>query len=442
MPANMSTGFSTTFQRAFLTEALISPQWYPSPGGHAITMMNLSIPGGYRVVFLGTGLAGTPSGLTGSVDKILIYSDDGLNTELARIGGLNITNLGDFINNALTLSVGEPDFTDPDVAAFYDAITPNRINGSDKKDYIEAGAAPVIINAGKGNDVVLAGPGGGFLNLGQGNKDAVDFRNVSAGIEVDLITDTVTGGGSSWALFGVENIFGSNLNDTLSGDSGNNRIYGRSGDDTIKGKGGDDRLFGDDGNDHIQGGQGRDIIRGGKGNDTLIGGSGKDVLFGGSGKDILKGGDGVDVLFGGNGKDTLFGGGGFDVLDGGDGNDILQGNGGSDRLHGGSGNDIMSGGNGSDNLYGDEGDDQMAGGAGQDTFHFTSNPEGIDTISDFKIGTDQMKFSGQTEVDVIVTLVGGTSDTYEVVHTSGTVFVHVVNPSELFVASDFLYIPY
>ena len=57
-----------------------------------------------------------------------------------------------------------------------------------------------------------------------------------------------------------------------------------------------------------------------------------DDIFGDDNDNVLEGFNGIDELFGRGGDDTLIGGGGVDFLDGGTGNDILTGNGGFDRF--------------------------------------------------------------------------------------------------------------
>src|ERR687885_235739 len=86
------------------------------------------------------------------------------------------------------------------------------------------------------------------------------------------------------------------------------------------------------------------------------------------------------VQNGGQGPDTLIGNAGDDTLIGGNGTDLLLGN---------AGDDLLYGGNGSDTLTGGLGNDTLTGGNGKDIFVF-ANGEGIDTITDFKLGTDQI----------------------------------------------------
>ncbi|PCH66886.1 MAG: hypothetical protein COC12_12295 [Rhodobacteraceae bacterium] len=209
--------------------------------------------------------------------------------KVAEITGLNIPDFGTFVTNAQTLANTEPDFNNTDVAAFFDAVTPAVINGSPGDDFIEAGPGLTDIHAGKGNDVVLAGPGGGLIDMGRGSRDALDFRNVSAGIDADLGTGTISSGGIGWSISGVKVLFGSNLADTLVGGGGGDKIFGRAGDDRILGLGGNDTLKGDDGDDRIFGGAGIDHLFGQRGNDRLHGNAGNDIVIGRSGRDRLFG---------------------------------------------------------------------------------------------------------------------------------------------------------
>jgi Ca2+-binding RTX toxin-like protein len=108
---------------------------------------------------------------------------------------------------------------------------------------------------------------------------------------------------------------------------------------------------------------------------TQMGGSGNDTLTGTPGHDSLNGGNGNDSLIVNAGNDSLIGGNGTDFLVGSAGNDLLNGDNGSDTLRGGLGSDTLTRGN------------------GQDIFVFASG-EGIDTISDFKLGSDKIGLTG------------------------------------------------
>jgi Ca2+-binding RTX toxin-like protein len=153
---------------------------------------------------------------------------------------------------------------------------------------------------------------------------------------------------------------GTDADETLSGDDGNDRIRGLDGDDT---------LFGGDGNDELRGEDGDDVMQGDAGNDTL---------HGQDGSDAMRGGDADDALFGHNDDDALFGERGDDALEGSAGNDMLDGGAGDDTLSGGLDNDTLVGGVGVDVLFGGWGNDVLIG--------LTHSDTGEDDDTDFLNG--------------------------------------------------------
>jgi Ca2+-binding RTX toxin-like protein len=94
----------------------------------------------------------------------------------------------------------------------------------------------------------------------------------------------------------VTGIVGTEVNNTLTGTTGNDIIRGLGGNDTLSGELGDDVMFG---------GEGNDTLKGRDGNDTMYGGNGDDYLEGGNHDDIFYGGVGIDTLKGGSGRDTF-----------------------------------------------------------------------------------------------------------------------------------------
>ena len=99
----------------------------------------------------------------------------------------------------------------------------------------------------------------------------------------------------------IENAYGGLGDDTILGNSANNRLYGGAGNDILIGYGGKDVFYGHAGFDFIKGDSGNDYISGGTGGDLLVGGSGNDVfVFGprdGNYEDVI-----IDF---GNGYDRL-----------------------------------------------------------------------------------------------------------------------------------------
>ena len=154
----------------------------------------------------------------------------------------------------------------------------------------------------------------------------------------DALTDTY---GWTIELFEELNLTGTDLNDRLLGDGGDDTIVGGLGSDTILGEAGDDQLNGGsrfrnditDTADWIYAGDGDDWVGGGYGNDELRGDAGDDTLDGGFGADLLVGGTGDDIISGSALGDRLFGGAGADFLNGGFGFDRLNGGAGADRFY-------------------------------------------------------------------------------------------------------------
>ncbi|MBD1212027.1 MAG: sodium:calcium exchanger [Dolichospermum circinale Clear-D4] len=116
---------------------------------------------------------------------------------------------------------------------------------------------------------------------------------------------------------------------------------------------------------------------------------------------ILSANNVIENATGGTGNDRLTGNALNNTLNGGSGNDQLQGLGGNDTLWGGAGNDILNGGTGNDSLWGGLGDDILTGGVGNDQYLFQgdsvfSTSLGVDYISEFELGLDQIVLSKAT----------------------------------------------
>jgi Ca2+-binding RTX toxin-like protein len=131
----------------------------------------------------------------------------------------------------------------------------NKLEGLSGNDQLRGGAGNDTLLGGEGSDYLTGGSGDDVLNGGNG-IDTADyfFSDTSAGIVVNLVAGTATGGGGSDTLVGIENVNGSDFNDTITGDAGNNFIDGRGGDDTLLGGAGADNLSGGAGNDILDGG--------------------------------------------------------------------------------------------------------------------------------------------------------------------------------------------
>ncbi|KPP89544.1 MAG: Hemolysin-type calcium-binding repeat (2 copies) [Rhodobacteraceae bacterium HLUCCA08] len=196
---------------------------------------------------------------------------------------------------------------------------------------------------------------------------------ISGGLGLDVASYAgATGGVSVYLMWTGLDVGGGAGIDTLSGienllgSDHDDRLAGDTGDNTLRGRDGDDILNGKGGNDVIRGGGGHDKITAADGNDSLYGGTGDDTIFGLGGDDLIDGGADNDWLYGGRDADLILGGDGDDQIRGNIGHDDLQGGLGDDDLRGGAGDDTLSGGADDDFLVGENGEDTLEGGSGDD----------------------------------------------------------------------------
>ena len=263
------------------------------------------------------------------------------------------------------------------------------------------------------NDTFIDGAGNNVIDGGAG-VDTVKFNGIAAAVTVNLANGTVTGQGND-TLRNIENVVGSNLNDTITGNAANNVIDGGGGIDTVKFNGvatavavnlttgtatgqGSDTLLNIE---NVTGSNLNDNITGNAGNNVLDGGTGADTLKGLAGDDTYIVDNTVDVVIetSGQGNDTVMASTSYKLGTGQSietlrttnpngstaisltGNDLSQaiiGNAGPNFINGGFGNDTLTGGNGAD------------------TFVFgtsLSATGNVDRITDFKPGTDKILLS-------------------------------------------------
>ncbi|MEO0818451.1 MAG: CHRD domain-containing protein [Pseudomonadota bacterium] len=210
-------------------------------------------------------------------------------------------------------------FVFEDVDAADDTFVVNAVNDGD----VIALGANTVENADEASDIATG--------------DTIDLSNLTEGVSVDLdafnqaalnpVATTQQGrlsqGENTVTLVDVENIIGTDFNDTLFGNQESNVILGGAGDDNI-------HPFG--GVDFVDGGEGTDTL-----NLSAATGVTVDLETNTVGPNTFANFE--NVLGSVNGDDTLLGDSGVNVLNGRDGNDILNGRGGSDTLIGGTGAD-------------------------------------------------------------------------------------------------------
>jgi Ca2+-binding RTX toxin-like protein len=212
------------------------------------------------------------------------------------------------------------------------------VDGSRFDDVVTGNSASNFLFGEAGNDTLSGGDGDfdGLLGLegddtldGGSGEDFASFFFSSAGVTVNLSTGTATGEGSD-TLANIEDLEGSKLDDSLTGDAGPNVFWAAAGDDTVDGSTGTDTVSYEFAQSAVAAdlstgtatGEGTDTLNGienlngSRFNDTLTGDVGSNLLHGLAGDDALSGGDGDDTLIGDEGTDTLDGGNGTDTCDG------------------------------------------------------------------------------------------------------------------------------
>ncbi len=284
---------------------------------------------------------------------------------------------------------------------------PLAVGGSYLSDQMIGGSGNDTFSGGGGDDYFRGGAGADSFIGGDGN-DTVSYFSTGFvvtggfgpphGIVVSLANPAINTDDAAGDRFNsIENLIGTQFNDRLVGDSGNNDLRG----EPIF-----DRTFFDPSGQNpnllltsvFSGGA--DTLEGGDGNDTLIGGLGSDILDGGDGVDkvsyltessyLLAPVIGVvanlsapgsnlflaqgDLYFGiENLEGTLY----ADVLYGDDNANVLEGNAGDDDLWGGEGNDTLIGGSGNDFFNGWLGHNRLDGGLGDDHYEIDSQSDVI-----------------------------------------------------------------
>ena len=285
------------------------------------------------------------------------------------------------------------------------------LTGNGLANNLSGGNGLDTLNGDLGNDLLTGGAGADALNGGTGN-DSVMYMSSVLGVTVNLGLGTGIGGDAEGdRLTGIENVYGSNAGDALTGDAFSNLLVGYSGIDSLNG---------------------------GLGNDTLMGGAGADALNGGNGIDTVSyNGDtiAVDVSLlrgtglGGNAQgDTLTS---IENIYGSNAGDVMTGNTSANTLSGLGGNDILEGG---------VGNDLLVGGTGNDTFLFNTAGFGADTINDFASGIDRLRIintSADQFSDLVITGNGSTT----VTATVGLDSIILTSASGItLAATDFLFV--
>ncbi len=134
------------------------------------------------------------------------------------------------------------------------------IYGRDGNDTINGAAGDDDLDGGPGSDVLMGGEG----------RDAASYSGAGVEVTIDgVANDGVSGEGDNVGV-DVEDLYGTEADDKLTGSAVANTIDGAGGADRIDGGAGQDDLFGGDGPDTIAARDGEiDRVECGGGNDTV-----------------------------------------------------------------------------------------------------------------------------------------------------------------------------
>ena len=120
------------------------------------------------------------------------------------------------------------------------------LTGQGGNDSLLGGAGSDTLQGHAGNDTLDGGANSdSMMGSGWWTRDAASYWMSPSAVHVNLVTATASDGfGGTDTLINIENIEGSNHNDTLTGDANDNYLYGNSGSDSIQGGAGNDTLKG------------------------------------------------------------------------------------------------------------------------------------------------------------------------------------------------------
>ncbi|MGW6931694.1 hypothetical protein ACWGE0_16705 [Lentzea sp. NPDC054927] len=145
----------------------------------------------------------------------------------------------------------------------YDSAVPTEQHGGDGNDSLHGGSGADVLQGGDGNDTITGGlgpdqlfggdgddvldepqadAGGNFLQGGYGNdkidgaklnmRDKADFSDHAEGMTIDLAAGSASRPGEVDELKNVQDVYGTQGDDVLSGNAWPNKMYGLGGTDT------------------------------------------------------------------------------------------------------------------------------------------------------------------------------------------------------------------
>ena len=204
------------------------------------------------------------------------------------------------------------------------------VDGTDTLSRIENVIGTLANDTITGNSLynILEGGGGNDVLDGAGGLDTVSYRGAQAGVTVDLTLQGAqqnTGGGGLDTLFNFERVVGSDFDDTIRGDGGDNEITWTGGNDIVAGRGGNDTLV-------VEADLVGEVLDLASTATQTLGTSGSLTLSGFENVSLEGGRSLFATVLGTNGANRMIGGERFEIFDGRGGIDYFDGGDGFDRV--------------------------------------------------------------------------------------------------------------
>jgi Ca2+-binding RTX toxin-like protein len=225
---------------------------------------------------------------TGGVDKVISSVSYALPDSVENLTLTGLSNINGFGNSLGNTIIGN--------------LANNDLRGRGGVDSLSGGLGDDTLEGGAGNDSLNGGVG----------SDTASFLHASKGLDLIVASGAQNTGVGNDTFTSIENLIGSQFDDTLTGNNAGNVLEGSRGNDLINGLGGNDTASYANAKAAVT----VSLAAGGaqstgttEGTDTL---QNIENLTGGTFNDSLTGDGNANILTGGLGTDTLIGGAGID----------------------------------------------------------------------------------------------------------------------------------
>ena len=367
-----------------------------------VDIENINTGGGDDTFIINTSVGGTfffNAGEAGTLGNIFQFTGDGSAvtniTITSSATAIDVLDFSQFTGGGIDIDLSTNTVVANSLLVTFDNFIDDVI-GTDQADTITGNSLDNNIDGGDGDDTINYSAGNDVIDGGTGD-DTVNYLTapdaITATIDSSGMSVAISGTGDTQTITNVENISGTNDDDTfIINEAVSATINAQGGTDTVDYSGLTDAINVDlstgvgnvsgTTNDHTL--QDVEDVIGSAFDDEIIGNSDDNTLQGGGGDDFIQGNEGNDIIDGGTGTNTVSykdSSSGVNVnlksgnSSGGDGNDTLtnidnvSGSAFGDNISGTDGANVIYGGGGADTIYGNEGDDEIYGEAGNDIIY-------------------------------------------------------------------------